>query len=153
MGGNEDGIGTAVVDDFLDLLTAKDLASWSNLWAEDAVQEMPFSPQGFPRRVAGKSAILAHYGQLPSSVGRMEFFDRAARTTTTGEIIAEYRGEIEILATGRLYATRYLTILVLNAEGRIALLREYYDPIALTEAWGEALVSGFSLDRPLDNQS
>ena len=34
---------------FLDLLTAKDMDAWADLWAENAVQDMPFSPEGFPR--------------------------------------------------------------------------------------------------------
>lgn len=146
-------VAVGAVKAFLDLLTAKDLASWSKLWADDAVQEMPFSPRGFPRRVDGKQALLSHYSGLPASVGRMEFFDRIVRATTTGEIIAEYRGEIEILATGRLYVTRYLSIFVFDDDGLIVLLREYYDPIALTEAWGDALSTGFSLDRHVDDKS
>lgn len=46
-----------VVKDFLALLEAKNIDAWIELWADDGVQEMPYSPPGFPNRIEGKSAI------------------------------------------------------------------------------------------------
>jgi len=39
-----------VVKDFLALLAAKNIEAWIELWADDGVQEMPYSPPGFPSR-------------------------------------------------------------------------------------------------------
>jgi hypothetical protein len=48
----------------------------------------------------------------------MEPFDRVVHASTFGEIIAECRGEIDILAACRLYATQYLSIFVLDGAGK-----------------------------------
>jgi uncharacterized protein len=45
---------------YFDLLSQKRMDEWLQLWAENGVQDMPYSPQGFPKRVAGKAAITKH---------------------------------------------------------------------------------------------
>ena len=45
------------VTDFLTALEDKDMDRFAELWAEDAVQDMPFSPANFPERVEGKKCI------------------------------------------------------------------------------------------------
>lgn len=61
-------------------------------------------------------------------------------------VLAEYRGEIDVLATNRPYNNHYCGLFHLK-EGRIILFREYYNPTVLTEAFGgaSALAQGFSL--------
>jgi hypothetical protein len=46
----------------------------ASAWTDDAVQEIPSSPRGILRQVDGKQALLAAYGGLPASLGRMQFF-------------------------------------------------------------------------------
>jgi uncharacterized protein len=122
---------------FLDLLTAKDMTGWANLWADDAVQDMPFSPDGFPRQVDGKENLLKHYAKLPTNTGRMEFLDRILHPMADPHVVLmEYRGEIEIRATGRRYDNCYASLFVFDCSGRIQLLREYCNPVVLTEACG-----------------
>lgn len=62
-------------------------------------------------------------------------------------VLAEYRGEIEVLATGRPYNNHYCGLFHLH-DGRITLFREYYNPIVLTEAFGDSseLSQSFSLN-------
>ena len=64
-----------VIKDFLRLLEEKDIDAWIKLWAEDGVQEMPYSPSNFPRRLDGKAAIYRHYQSLPNAYTRMSFPD------------------------------------------------------------------------------
>lgn len=61
-------------------------------------------------------------------------------------VVAEYHGELEVLATGRPYNNHYCGLFYLR-EGRIALFRKYYNPIVLSEAFGNPseLARGFSL--------
>lgn len=47
-------INEQTVRDFLHLLAEKNMDDWADLWTEDAVQEMPFSPAGFPTKVEGR---------------------------------------------------------------------------------------------------
>ena len=49
------------VTDFLTALEDKDMDKFATVWAEDAVQDMPFSPEGFPKRVAGLANLIEHY--------------------------------------------------------------------------------------------
>ncbi len=131
---------------FLDLLSAKDMTAWNDLWAEDAVQEMPYSPAGFPRRIEGKAALVRHYSNLPASTGLMVFVDRVIHPLVDQNIVlAEYRGEIEIRATGKRYDNRYIGLFGFDADDKLRLFREYFDPTVLTEAWAGSLADGFSL--------
>lgn len=126
-----------VIRDFLRLLSEKKMDAWIELWTEDAVQDMPFSPAGFPLRVEGREAIRKHYSNLPNTVGRMVFPDLVIYPMVDPNwVLAEYRGEIEVLATGRPYNNRYCGLFQLR-EGRIALFREYYNPIVFTQAFGD----------------
>lgn len=136
-----------IVRDFLRLLSEKNMAAWIELWTEDAVQEMPFSPSGFPTKVEGREALRKHYSNLPKAYGRMVFPDLVIHSMLDPNwVIAEYRGEIDVLATGRPYNNHYCGLFYLQA-GRITLFREYYNPTVMTEAFGDAseLARGFSL--------
>ena len=129
---------------FLDLLTAKDMDAWAELWAENAVQDMPFSPAGFPARVEGRAALIEHYSSLPDATGRMVFVDRNVRPMLDPNVVLlEYRGEIEILPTGKDYDNTYAGLFEFDADGRIVLFREYFDPNVLSEAWAGAPADGF----------
>jgi ketosteroid isomerase-like protein len=134
---------------FLDLLSVKNMTAWAELWAEDAVQDMPYSPAGFPKRIVGKAALIQHYANLPAVTGRMEFFDRVVLPMLNpAQVGLEYRGEIEILTNGRRYDNRYLGLFTFDLDGRIALFQEYYDPTILTQAWAGDLDEGFNLGKP-----
>lgn len=136
------------VRDFLRLLAEKNLDAWATLWTEDAVQEMPFSPAGFPTKVEGRDVLLDHYSGLPQAYGAMSFPDLVLYPMSDPNwVLAEYRGEIDVLATGRPYNNHYCGLFHLR-DGRIALFREYYNPIILTEAFGDAagLAQSFSLN-------
>lgn len=135
---------------FLDRLEAKDMEAWAELWAEDAVQDMPFSPEGFPKLVEGKAALIDHYANLPSVTGRMVFPIRNAKAMLDpNEVFLEYTGEIEILPTGKDYNNTYAGLFVFDEAGKITLFREYYDPIVLSEAWSGAPGDGFGSDAKL----
>lgn len=131
---------------FLDRLSEKDMDAWATLWADDAVQEMPFAPAGFPRRVVGKAALVRHYANLPATSGRMVFLDRVERPMLDpSEVLLEYRGEIELIEVGRRYDNRYAGLFAFDGDGLITLFREYFDPTVLAEAWGDALGDGYNL--------
>lgn len=101
-------INEQIVHDFLRLLAEKNLDAWIELWAEDAIQEMPFSPPGFPTRVEGREAIRKHYSNLPQAFGSIAFLDLVIHAMLDPDwVVAEYRGEIDVLATSRAYNNHY----------------------------------------------
>lgn len=126
-----------VVKDFFALLEAKNIEAWIELWADDGVQEMPYSPPSFPTRIEGKSAIHRHYRGLPDAYNRMTFPNlKIYPMLDPNWLLAEYRGEISIAATGRAYNNHYCALFHLR-DGRIMLFKEYFNPVILSEAFGD----------------
>ncbi|MGD1918391.1 MAG: nuclear transport factor 2 family protein [Pleurocapsa sp.] len=98
----------AVVD-FLTSLENKDMDKFAELWAEDAVQDMPFSPEGFPKRVEGKTNLLEHYAPWSEISGEANFTDELVfyPMQDSTMVFAEWKGDVEIIPTGRQYKQRY----------------------------------------------
>ncbi|MFC4700359.1 nuclear transport factor 2 family protein [Glaciecola siphonariae] len=125
------------VVDFLEALENKDMDKFANVWAEDAVQDMPFSPEGFPKRVVGKQNLLSHYKAWPEIscensdfTRNLVFYDMLDPET----VLVEYDGSVDILSTGKHYQQRYAGLFHV-IDGKIELFREYYDPIIFKEAF------------------
>lgn len=125
------------VIDFLTALEDKDMDKLAALWAEDAVQDMPFSPDGFPKRVAGKDNLIQHYAAWPEISGEANFTDNLVFYPMQDPTMffAEWRGDVEIIPTGRQYKQRYGGLFHV-VDGKIELFREYYDPIVFRSAFG-----------------
>ncbi len=126
----------AVVD-FLTSLENKDMDKFAELWAEDAVQDMPFSPEGFPKRVEGKTNLLEHYAPWSEISGEANFTDELVfyPMQDSTMVFAEWKGDVEIIPTGRQYKQRYGGLFHV-VDGKIELFREYYDPIVFKYAFG-----------------
>ncbi|ESA38735.1 hypothetical protein N836_30930 [Leptolyngbya sp. Heron Island J] len=125
------------VRDFLTSLETKDMDAFAAVWAEDAVQDMPFSPEGFPKRLEGRDHLLQHYAAWPEISGRANFTEELVFYPMADPtmVFAEWRGVVDILSTGRLYEQRYGGLFHV-VDGQIQLFREYYDPIVFRVAFG-----------------
>ncbi|NEQ42553.1 MAG: hypothetical protein F6K00_02905 [Leptolyngbya sp. SIOISBB] len=125
------------VRDFLTSLETKDMDAFATVWAEDAVQDMPFSPAGFPKRVEGRENLIQHYAAWPEISGNANFTDELVFYPMADPtmVFAEWRGVVDILPTGRLYEQQYGGLFHV-VEGQIQLFREYYDPIVFSVAFG-----------------
>ena len=125
------------VIDFLTALEDKDMDKFAELWAEDAVQDMPFSPEGFPKRVEGKNALIQHYAAWPEISGLANFTDNLVfyPMQDATMVFAEWRGDVEIIPTGKQYKQQYGGLFHV-VDGKIELFREYYDPIVFKDAFG-----------------
>lgn len=133
-----------VVQTFYSLLEAKDIDSWIELWDAKGVQEMPFSPQGFPTRLEGKDAVYRQYSSLPKNYTSMKFPNLVIYPMLDPNLVlAEYRGEIQIAATGKQYNNRYIGLFRLR-DGKIVLFKEYFNPTILTESFGSGLGENFN---------
>ena len=125
------------VRDFLTSLETKDMDAFAAVWAEEAVQDMPFSPAGFPKRVEGRENLIQHYAAWPEISGNANFTDELVFYPMADPtmVFAEWRGVVEILPTGRLYEQQYGGLFHV-VDGQIQLFREYYDPIVFSVAFG-----------------
>lgn len=125
-----------VVLDFLTGLEVKDMARVNDVWAEDAVQDMPYAPDGFPKRVVGKQALIRQYAAWPQNSGKAHFTDGIVfyPTRDPSIVIAEFHGLSEIVPTGRIYDQHYIGVFHVE-DDKITLFREYFDPAALSYAF------------------
>ncbi|NEP00395.1 MAG: hypothetical protein F6K58_17285 [Symploca sp. SIO2E9] len=121
---------------FLTSLEDKDMEKLASVWAEDAVQDMPFSPEGFPKRVEGKNNLIRHYAAWPETSGKANFTNELVfyPMQDATMVFAEWRGDVEIIPTGRNYNQRYGGLFHV-VDGKIELFREYYDPIVFKYAF------------------
>lgn len=129
---------------FLAGLEALDIDAALANFAEDGVQEMPYAPEGFPRRLDGIDALRRQYGGLPDAYASMRFpIGRVVEATDTDTAVVEYRGEIELRGGGR-YDNDYLGVFEVR-DGLIVRFVERFDPAVLTRAFGDDVASTFSL--------
>lgn len=114
-------------------IEAQDLGALGDLLAEDAVFDGPFGLQG-PTLARGRQAVLdLMAGVFENLFEHAEFFiEREYPCTDANVGIAEYRSQVR-LRSGKPYANRYITVCEVK-DGRIALFREYFNPLALTPA-------------------
>lgn len=139
----------AAVERFFERLEAMDIKGFIEVWDERGVQEMPFAPEGFPKRVDGREAIFNQYKGLPENYTGM-IFPRTIRATDDPQIFfVEYKGIINVKATDKPYNNDYVgKFEVVN--GKIVRFTEYFNPIILQQAFGGDLQKNFNVEKKQD---
>jgi hypothetical protein len=112
-----------------------DNAQWQTLIADDLAWELPFAPAiGHPARLSGREAVVRHVTWFLGAVENFRFFDLEVHAFADPEgAVAEVKAEALIKPTGRLYRQEYVVFLR-AAGGKIAFLREYFDPTRAAKA-------------------
>ncbi len=134
-----------VIERFFSALEAKDVDAFLDVWAEDGVQLMPFSPLGFPTRLDGKATIRNQYAALPENYLFMRFPREIMPMQDPERFVVRYTGQIGLKSGGR-YDNTYLGLFTVRA-GRIAEFVEFFNPSVLEEAFGSALLTNFNAAR------
>jgi ketosteroid isomerase-like protein len=118
-----------------------DNATWQTLLADDVVWELPFAPAlGHPARLSGRAEVVRHAAWFVGAVENFRFFDVEVHAFADPDAaVAEVKAEGLIKATGRLYRQQYIVFLR-AASGKIAFLREYFDPTRAARAMDTPIV-------------
>lgn len=126
-----------VVRRYLDAVGALDLDALADTFADEVVMDLPYAPQGFPRRVEGKGEVTAFFAGLPAIITPLRFHDYRleALADDPGSIVAQYASDARILTTERPYRNSYVARFRIRG-GAITWFAEYFDPITLVEALG-----------------
>jgi ketosteroid isomerase-like protein len=135
----------AVIEEFLDALEAMSIERFLNVWHDNGVQVMPYSPDGFPACLEGKEAIRHQFGDLLGKCKSLRIPGRIFHfTNDPNRVWVEFRGEIQVKATGKSHNNTYVCLFTLR-DGRIIEYKEYSNPIILLNAFGspEALRKNF----------
>ena len=111
----------------LDALRAGDVATYVEIYDDNAVHEFPFAPEGRPQRLEGKAAISAYMAKLPA-MGRFESFEAQVREAGDELIVeATSRGK---RPDGQPFHRQYVWFIT-HENGRVSRFRDYMNPLLL----------------------
>lgn len=118
-----------------------DNAQWQTLIADDILWELPYAPAlGHPARLSGREEVVHHVTWFVGAVENFRFFDIKVYAFADPEAaVAEFKAEGRIKPTGRMYRQDYVLFLR-AAGGKIAFLREYFNPVRAAEALDTPIV-------------
>jgi ketosteroid isomerase-like protein len=112
-----------------------DNAQWQTMIADDIFWELAYAPSlGHPAKLAGRVEAVRHAAWFVGAVENFRFFDLEVHAMADPHrAVAEVKGEGLITSTGRMYRQDYVVFLR-AADGKIAFLREYFDPVRAATA-------------------
>jgi len=118
-------------------LEERDLDAFLGLWAPQGTFEMPYAPSGLPRVLRGAAALRMFWGAVLRNVRRVGFTEvRIEALAAPGRFVTRHRGNMELL-DGRPYRNAYVAFFEIDDE-RIVHLTEYFDPVILTQVFGDS---------------
>jgi ketosteroid isomerase-like protein len=112
-----------------------DNARWQTLIADDILWELAYAPSlGHPAQLSGREEAVRHATWFVGAVENFRFFDLKMYPLADPQgAVAEVKGEGLIKSTGRVYRQDYVVFLW-AVDGKIAFLREYFDPVRAAKA-------------------
>jgi hypothetical protein len=112
-----------------------DNALWQTLIADDLLWELAYAPAiSHPARLLGREEVLRHMNCFLGAVENFRFFDiRVYAFADPEAAVAGFKAEGLIKPSGRVYRQDYVVFLR-SAGGKIAFLREYFDPVRAAKA-------------------
>lgn len=112
-----------------------DNSQWQTLITDDIVWELPYaSALGHPERLSGRQEVVNHITWFIGAVENFRFYDLKMYPFADPDAAAAIvKAEGIIKPTGRIYLQEYVLFLR-AAGGKIAHLREYFDPARAAKA-------------------
>jgi len=122
---------------FLQLLEARDVDAWADLFAEDGANYFPFHSDLIGDSVlAGREAIRAAWRGFPERYEQvrlplhMLFVDEEQRT------VVMQLSSRNVMTGGEVFACDFVFVLRYDDEGKVLEYHEYYNPIVTGIAFG-----------------
>jgi ketosteroid isomerase-like protein len=113
---------------FFRLQESMDFEHWLELWAQDAGQDIPYAPEGFPSRARGKASLDALYRPLFEGFAEIHIRDlRIDPLADPGRVLVRWHTHAP-LKSGDVYENDLVAVFEFGADGRIAHLTEYFNP-------------------------
>lgn len=112
-----------------------DNVRWQTLIADDLLWELPYAPAlGHPARLSGRAEVVRHVTWFLGAVQDFRVFDVSVHAFADPDAaVAQFKAEALIKSTGRIYRQEYVVFLR-AVGGKIAYLREYFDPARAARA-------------------
>ncbi|MCZ4121946.1 nuclear transport factor 2 family protein [Streptomyces sp. H39-S7] len=117
----------------LRLLLDKDIAGWIDLWDEHGIAEFPFAPEGWPKRLEGRTAVAEYMRGYPDHIDLHDIPSVEIHQTVVPEtIVVEMRGVGRLVTTGSPFDMTYIAVVTVK-HGLITHYRDYWNPLALQD--------------------
>jgi ketosteroid isomerase-like protein len=123
-----------VVDSFFNAMEAQKFEAIKEIFAENAVQLLPYAPEGFPNRLEGSEAIYNQFSGLTAYFSQMKFAREIYATEDPNFFFVKFKGDMEVKSGGN-YKNDYLATFKLE-NGKIIEYVEYFNPIVMAKAFG-----------------
>lgn len=122
---------------YIEATNVWNFATMEKLLADNVVFQFPYAPEPLVRRIDGKTDGLAFLNILAASWDSANFHDISVKSVggNDDEVIATYRADTKIKATGADYKNDYVTFFRFS-NGKITEFREYYNPVQVVIATG-----------------
>src|SRR4051794_35365579 len=83
---------------FFELLSAKDVDSWGELWHEDARITVPYPADGFPEVIEGKDTIVSGFRTLMANFRSFQANLTAVYPAADSDaVVVEYRNDATLM--------------------------------------------------------
>lgn len=116
---------------FLGCLDAGDVDGAIACLADDVVQDMPYSPPGYPKQIQGADTLRGLWTGLTEATQSMKFTIVDVRPFPDPQwAFVEFTADL-VQPSGALYSNRYFTFFHV-VGGLIRLYRELYDPVVFS---------------------
>ena len=129
-----------IVQSYMVLYSQQRWDEWIDLWTEDGVLEFPFAPSGRRGRYVGKPDILAYMKAVAQRMaGRVKidgmgyFHLHPMLDPATACLEMGLKGSV--VETGAPYEQKYISLIQVKG-GKIALFKEYWNPLVSMDANG-----------------
>lgn len=86
----------------LEALTHGDVRPWPAMFTKDGVQEFPYAPEGYPKKVEGQKAIAAYLADYPEKF-ELYRINQPTFYHSPGVLVAEFSVEGKAVQTGNPY--------------------------------------------------
>jgi len=120
------------------LILDGDADGFADLFAPDAVIEVPFAPPGAPARLAGRDAIREYSRHVTTSLLRIEDFEvvELYQTQDPEVVIVEVSAKATLTTTGQSVVATSIQVFRIR-DGQIVLFRDFANPGILADVMSE----------------
>ncbi|NRA28843.1 MAG: nuclear transport factor 2 family protein [Parvularculaceae bacterium] len=127
----------ASVRRFFGLLESGNIDGMVELFAEDAMQNNPYTGGVFPSGARGKEALLAYWSPVPDRFDSMRFpIEQLMALEDPNIVFVRYRGELVLPDGAGVYQNQYFSTFRFNADGQITEYVEIFDPVVAARSFG-----------------
>jgi len=123
----------AVLEQCFAAISAGDVDRLLERYTTDCVIEFPYHSREGGFALHGREAVRAYLARALANLSLELTLTELHRAADPDLLVAEYRGEGRLRASGRPYRNRYVGLWWFR-NGQVRRTREYYDPIAAADA-------------------